>query len=294
VCDLCERDPPHFGGRGKECEPCSEAGDATTIVIVAICGIVAFVVVAVALGVVLNRRAKAALMEAMSCASGGSIATETSRRQMAVDNTSRRGRLHDLAGRMGVKARILISMVQVLTQVTTTYDITFPDLYEEILSRFEALNLDASILPFGCLFPDLDNYMFDLVLRTASPLCAPHDGHGFETLPFYPSPSKNCPLLVRATRWADLILLFLLRGVLHSGGARVADDKPIPEGPQRAAGGSRRCGQAGESHYFGLVEGHHLLHGIHHIPWRIDRHLHVLHEGDVRRAGRGRRDCDAL
>ena len=132
-------------------------------------------------------------MEAMSCASGGSIATETSRREMAVDNTSRTGRLLDLAGRMGVKARILISMVQVLTQVTTTYDITFPDLYEESLSRFEALNLDASILPFGCLFPDLDNYMFDLVLQTASPLCAPHDGHSFETLPFLHITEQELP-----------------------------------------------------------------------------------------------------
>eukprot|EP00966_Prymnesium_polylepis_P029488 685135-Prymnesium_polylepis.1 len=25
-------------------------------------------------------------------------------------------------------------------------------------------------LPFGCLFPDLDNYLFDVVLQTATPL----------------------------------------------------------------------------------------------------------------------------
>ena len=60
-----------------------------------------------------------------------------------------------------------------LSQVTTTYQIDFPDLYSEMLSTFESINIPIKFLPFGCTFQSLDNYMFDLVLQTATPLRAP-------------------------------------------------------------------------------------------------------------------------
>ena len=57
--------------------------------------------------------------------------------------------------------------------MATTYQINFPYLYSEILSIFERINIPIKFLPFGCSFPSLDNYMFDLVLQTATPLRAP-------------------------------------------------------------------------------------------------------------------------
>jgi hypothetical protein len=61
----------------------------------------------------------------------------------------------------------------VLSQITATYQIKFPDLYGEMLSKIESINVPIRFLPFGCTFPDLDNYLFDLVLRTAVPLREP-------------------------------------------------------------------------------------------------------------------------
>ena len=88
----------------------------------------------------------------------------------AASKNRRVGRLLELAGSLGVKARILVSLAQVLSQVTTTYKIKFPDLYSKMLSALGRANFPIKLLPFGCLFPDLDNYMFDLVLETATPL----------------------------------------------------------------------------------------------------------------------------
>eukprot|EP00966_Prymnesium_polylepis_P301187 6959414-Prymnesium_polylepis.2 len=49
LCDLCQREPLYYGGRGQECQPCSEAGDPTTTIGLAIGGTVAALVVLAAL-----------------------------------------------------------------------------------------------------------------------------------------------------------------------------------------------------------------------------------------------------
>eukprot|EP00966_Prymnesium_polylepis_P237970 5503731-Prymnesium_polylepis.1 len=50
---------------------------------------------------------------------------------------------------------------QVVSQITTTYQIRFPNSYREILSKIEAITVPVKVLPFGCTFPNnLDNFMF--------------------------------------------------------------------------------------------------------------------------------------
>eukprot|EP00966_Prymnesium_polylepis_P330595 7386223-Prymnesium_polylepis.1 len=97
----------------------------------------------------------------------------------------RMGRLIRLVNDLGVKARILISLSQVLGQVGTTYKITFPDFYGDILSAMASVNLPVKVLPFGCSFPHMDNYMFELILKTAGPLCRTN-------LKFASEPSHSC------------------------------------------------------------------------------------------------------
>jgi hypothetical protein len=202
--------------------------------VLAIVGLAMALVVAVAMGTFFKRRGKGKILTAMvevaasssdstdavkrrgtgkiltamveaaasSSDSTDAVAQETSAQGHAVvGKNTPLARFLELAGRLGVKSRILISLAQVspgparcartaaergrhhllsgracsqvLSQVTTTYQIDFPDLYSEMLSTFESINIPIKFLPFGCTFPNLDNYMFDLVLQTATPLRAP-------------------------------------------------------------------------------------------------------------------------
>lgn len=50
------------------------------------------------------------------------------------------------------------------------YNIQYPAAYTETMDWFDSINLPIDILPFGCVFPTLDNYIFYFVLRTATPL----------------------------------------------------------------------------------------------------------------------------
>jgi hypothetical protein len=146
----------------------------------AISGTVSAFVVIVALGMIFKRRALRFVTEMVQVAASTSTrdsgveavnaAVAEESRATVASKAQRVARLIELAGRLGVKARILISLAQVLSQVTTTYDITFPDLYSEMLSTMGRVSVPIKFLPFGCISPDLDNYMFDLVLQTAMPL----------------------------------------------------------------------------------------------------------------------------
>jgi len=180
LCDLCKREPLYYGGRGNECKPCSEAGDPTMTIAVAISGTVSAFVMIVALGMFFKRRALRVLTDMVQVAASTSnkktsveaveIAFAEECRTQATSKDMRLGRLLELAGRLGVKARILISLAQVLSQVATTYDITFPELYNDVLSTMGRVSVPIKFLPFGCIVPTLDNFMFDLVLQTATPL----------------------------------------------------------------------------------------------------------------------------
>ena len=47
---------------------------------------------------------------------------------------------------------------------------TYPDFYTETLKSISNINIPIQVLPFGCLFPSLNNFIFDLVLKTATPI----------------------------------------------------------------------------------------------------------------------------
>ena len=173
----------------------------------AIVGLAMALVVAVAMGTFFKQRGVKMLTAMVEAAASSSDSTDAIAQETSaqghdfVGKDAPLARLLELAGRLGVKGRILISLAQVssgsarcartaaergrhhllsgrgcsqvLSQVTTTYQIDFPDLYSEMLSTFERINIPIKFLPFGCTFPRLDNYMFDLVLQTATPLRAP-------------------------------------------------------------------------------------------------------------------------
>eukprot|EP00966_Prymnesium_polylepis_P174307 4033067-Prymnesium_polylepis.1 len=98
--------------------------------------------------------------------------TATSAQTHAATKGPRIGCLVEMAGRLGVKVRILISLAQVLSQVTTTYKISYPDFYAKMLDAIERADFPIKLLPFGCQFRGVDNYMFDLVMQTALPFRA--------------------------------------------------------------------------------------------------------------------------
>ena len=49
-------------------------------------------------------------------------------------------------------------------------EITFPPFYTNTLAWLGGVNVPIDFLPFGCIVPGLDNFLFDLVLTTATPL----------------------------------------------------------------------------------------------------------------------------
>eukprot|EP00966_Prymnesium_polylepis_P111743 2585026-Prymnesium_polylepis.2 len=70
----------------------------------------------------------------------------------------------------GVKVRILVSTAQIIGELGTAYGIRYPSVYEDSVEKIDNVNLDFQFLPFGCLFPSFDNYVFFFVLRTLVPL----------------------------------------------------------------------------------------------------------------------------
>jgi len=79
-------------------------------------------------------------------------------------------KLQALVGSFGVKIRILISLFQVVGQQGLIFDVTYPAFYTEILKSISNVNIPFQMLPFGCIFPSLNNFIFDLVLKTATPI----------------------------------------------------------------------------------------------------------------------------
>jgi hypothetical protein len=77
-------------------------------------------------------------------------------------------------GQVGVKLRIMISTAQIVGELSDTYDIRYPAFYENLMEDLDAtVNLNLQILPFGCMFPSLDTYVFFFVLKTLVPLSEP-------------------------------------------------------------------------------------------------------------------------
>ena len=59
LCDLCKKDPLHFGGRGEPCQSCSEAGDPMeTITFYIVGGVVLLLALVLAMAICIRRGAK--------------------------------------------------------------------------------------------------------------------------------------------------------------------------------------------------------------------------------------------
>jgi hypothetical protein len=169
----------YYGGRGSRCKPCESAGDSATTIGMALGGLAFMLFCAVLVGTICRRRVTKWIVGVVGiAASVGGGNAEDALREAAIEKAERgaakkgkfKARLVSMLADLGVKSRILISLCQVLGQVSTTYSIRFPSVYDEVLGTMASINLPVKALPFGCTFPNLDNYMFDLVLKTAAPL----------------------------------------------------------------------------------------------------------------------------
>jgi hypothetical protein len=87
-----------------------------------------------------------------------------------VDGTATRaGKGQGQGGSVAVKARIIISLVQVINGVGVSFDIRWPPFYAVLMRWLSAIELDLpAVMPLGCLFP-VDFHM-SLVVQTAGPL----------------------------------------------------------------------------------------------------------------------------
>jgi hypothetical protein len=79
-------------------------------------------------------------------------------------------RVASIMGPLGVKLRILISLCQVVSQLGVIFNVRYPPLYTSVLAAIENINIPIDLLPFGCMVPQLNNFIFDLVLKTATPI----------------------------------------------------------------------------------------------------------------------------
>ena len=68
-----------------------------------------------------------------------------------------------------VKARILISLVQVLSALGVVFSIPFPPIYDTLVAYTGVFSLDVfAVLPLGCTI-ELNHYHY-LAMRTVTPL----------------------------------------------------------------------------------------------------------------------------
>ena len=73
------------------------------------------------------------------------------------------------ASKLGVKLRILISLMQVLSQLEISFSITYPRFYGEMLAWVSGINLSLGSLPLGCIAPWTSTYYGDLLTSTMLP-----------------------------------------------------------------------------------------------------------------------------
>ena len=101
----------------------------------------------------------------------GTPKTETNRPDKTPTKLAAAGaRVASILGSLGVKLRILISLCQVVSQLGVIFKVTFPPFYTEVLAAIKNINIPIDLLPFGCMAPELNNFLFDLVLKTATPI----------------------------------------------------------------------------------------------------------------------------
>ncbi|KOO31505.1 mastigoneme-like protein [Chrysochromulina tobinii] len=192
LCDLCVQDPLHFGGRGEPCQSCSDAGNPMeTITFYIIGGVVVLLAFVLAMAICKRRGDKVVdVLFSVTKMEGGvqgmieeaaGAATKTEGNQLVKetlglsDAASARlvaagATFASVVDSLGVKIRILISLSQVVSQLDVIFDITYPAFYTATLEGLKNINIQVNLLPFGCVLPLLDNFFFNFVLKTATPL----------------------------------------------------------------------------------------------------------------------------
>eukprot|EP00900_Chrysochromulina_parva_P018460 jgi/Chrpa1/26615/Chrysochromulina_OHIO_Genome00026808-RA len=171
VCDLCVQDPLHFGGRGTPCQLCSGVGNPVfTITFYAVGGVVVLLATALVMAICKRRATRVAKLPQGQAASRIEESTKNLAALVGISEAKSSRLAKALVGSFGVKIRILISLVQVVGQQGLIFDVTYPAFYTEILKSISNINIPFQLLPFGCIFPSLNNFIFDLVLKTATPI----------------------------------------------------------------------------------------------------------------------------
>lgn len=187
LCDICE--PLYHGGRGGECTLCSESGDSALTLGLAVGLPLVLLLASIIACVRLRRTAATVAAQAATTDSkrlSGPKRAVTSRRLLKAAQASAQegasARLSKLAiiaplarrltrlSSIAVKLRILISLCQIVSQVGETFEIAYPPFYTDMLAFLSLVTIPFDLLPFGCVLPSLDTYLFDYVVATSAPL----------------------------------------------------------------------------------------------------------------------------
>jgi hypothetical protein len=197
LCDLCVKDPLHFGGRGAPCQRCSDLGDpVVTIALYAVGGVVVLVAIVLVTAICKRRGVLSTVTKTEGCVEDkvrvATGALKTAIKTEAIELVKKAFGLSDATLAMlaavkakaesllafiasqvadlGVKTRILLSLFQVVSQMGVSFNITYPSFYIDVLDILKGINIPIDLLPFGCVFPWLNNFLFDFILKTATPL----------------------------------------------------------------------------------------------------------------------------
>jgi hypothetical protein len=148
----------HGGGDGKLCAECEGNQVLTFLPLLVLGAVLIFVAFGWLCSHLLSSRARADTESSISV-----------RHQLSRRASRAKHQLYRVARGLGVKLRILIALIQMLSGVSVAFAIPYPEAYLSILRWISAieLNLPAS-LPLGCILEV--QYYHKLVIMTAIPL----------------------------------------------------------------------------------------------------------------------------
>jgi len=188
LCDLCKEG--FYGGRGKPCEEC-EGDVAVTIALPVACIVVALLLIVLLLHRYERRVVDAALnivdvagsrvdadkgkIDVADALQGAALVSPPPSPPSASSDSKPKRMLAQIVRRisnLGVKLRILISLVQVITQLGVTFDVQYPPFFTDLLSYISLVNLSVGLLPFACVLEwvRMNNFYFELLTKTLMPL----------------------------------------------------------------------------------------------------------------------------
>jgi hypothetical protein len=172
LCAACVTEPQHYGGRGRVCRPCSGAGDERLTLALLAIGIALLLALFVALYSKCKREANTFVRDVYSSKGSfrGGTSLKTILKKRAENVKAKHSHMAAVLASFGVKGRILISLFQVVTMTQSTFNIPYPDFYSRMLDWSRSVNLPIDVLPFGCVLPSANSFLFHLVSVTVTPL----------------------------------------------------------------------------------------------------------------------------